>query len=214
MSKYNKIRKIREVEKFVDFLIFAFKKGAGNISPTVKDKRKYKVSLVRSKYQDFIGLGDYHYFVCRVIFMKKIGVYSFFCAQQCIENYLKAYMVFRKSKVKEGHELIKLFKKCRNLANQGSFLKTKRAEIIIKRFDPFYEVPRYPFVRRGTGGGYTMTHPDDVYPLDYFIYRMRKEMPMPSGVWDLLSDGRPYHASMLDKNDELVAYFKLKNINF
>lgn len=216
MAKYNTNLIIGKLEKYIDFWDRAQKMGAGNILPTSQNLN-FDIEISTSKYQDFISFGDYHYFIGRIIFTKGGGVYGFFCAHQCIELYLKAYIIFKRGNLKKLliHDLHKLLEYCRGIAPNKSFLHTKRAELIITRFDPFYELPRYPVSRRGIkGGSYVYLQPDDIYPLDYFIFRIRKEMPLPTGNWDILGDGRPYGAASLAREDPLVEYFKFNNINY
>lgn len=220
MVKYSANQKAHELEKYIDHWGRAQKIGAGNIVST-SFNQNFDLDITNSKYQDFIGSGDYHYFIGRVIFTKGCGIYGFFCAQQCIENYLKAYVIFLKHKLdkklirKYNHDLHGWLSCCRNIASKKSFLQTKRAELIITKFDPFNELPRYPVSRRGIkGGNFAFIQPHDIYPLDYFIFKIRKEMPLPNGTWDILGDGRPYWASSLAKDDPLVQAFKFNNINY
>lgn len=219
MTKYSINQKAHELEKYIDHWGKAQKIGAGNISAT-HINLNFETDIESSKYENFIGSGDYHYFIGRIIFTEGGGIYGFFCAQQCIENYFKAYVIYWVGKLdkslvrKYSHDLHKWLDHCRNIAPKKSFLHTKRVKLIVTKYDPFNELPRYPVSRRGIIGSYAFIRPNDIYPLDYFVFRMRKEMPLPNGVWDILGDGRPFWASGLDKNDPLVQSFKFNNINY
>lgn len=215
---YSTKKEIKSIEKYIDQWEKAKKIGAGNIT-LVSVNQNYPIDLVNSKYQDFVGSADYHYFVGRILFVRGAGIYGFFCAQQCIENYLKAYFIYKGGKItknltKNGHNLEKWLERCNACSPKRSFLRTKRSKLLIEKYDPFNELPRYPVNRRGIQGSYGYIQPHDIFPLDYFVYKIRKEMPLPLGVWDVLKEERPYSAGSLDKNDPLVLTFKESNINF
>lgn len=218
MAKYSKNPKASKLEKYIDHWGKAQKIGAGNISQSTINPN-FKTDFENTKYENFVNSGDYHYFIGRIIFTKGGGIYGFFCAQQCIENYLKAYVKYKTGKLdknlfKYGHDLSKWLNECRKIAPSKSFLHTKRMELIATKYDPFNELPRYPVTRRGVRGGYAYMQPHDIYPLDYFIYRMRIEMPLPKRVWDIIKDERPFGVANLNPNDPLVGVFKFNNINF
>jgi len=52
--------------------------------------------------------------------------------------------------------------------------------------------------------------PDDIYPLDYFVYKMRKTLPYPVNMWDVLKIGNPIPLASY----EAIACLKRDNINF
>lgn len=215
---YSPRQEVKTIEKYIDQWEKAKKIGAGNIT-LVSTNPTYSTDLENSKYQDFIGSADYHYFIGRILFVRGAGIYGFFCAQQCIENYLKAYFIFKGGKLdkkltKNSHDLGKWLDRCKNYSTKGSFLHTRRSRLIVEKYDPFNELPRYPVTRRGIQGSYGYIQPHDIFPLDYFVYKIRKEVPLPSGVWDIFNEERPYSAGSLDKNDPLVLTFKDSNINF
>lgn len=217
MSNKSKNPKASEIERYADnWAKFLTMENVANISKTEK-KKDYKEKRAKVLYNNFISSGDYHYFVARTIFLLGYGVYGFYCAQQSLENYLKAYLTFKKTKYEskhETHDLLNLLNYCIEVAPKKSFLRTRRAQVIVTRFDPFNELPRYPVYKRGPEGGYALVHPIDIYPLDYFIYRIRKEMRMPNGGWDVFKEGKPFDANMIEKDSLVMNIFKQDNINF
>ncbi|MBA3072740.1 MAG: hypothetical protein FP831_04025, partial [Anaerolineae bacterium] len=63
---------------------------------TIVDNKSYAIEIEKTPYHEFIVFADYHYFISRVLFMNSLDLYSFFAGQQCIENYLKAFVRFKK----------------------------------------------------------------------------------------------------------------------
>ena len=63
-------------------------------------------------------------------------------------------------------------------------------------------------------GRYAFLFPDDMGPLDYFIYQMRKAMPYPRNMFDLLKEGAPQSIIEIAENDNFSKIFKRDNINF
>lgn len=212
-------KKIIKIENYIDFL----EKNSRKIGAIIADiqivtKQEFKKAYEICDYQYFMTAGDYHYFVSRILFLTGMGIYAFFSAHQCIENYLKAYLKYtgEKSVLEKRHNLMNLLSLAKKKSTRGSFLRSSRCEIILRKYFPFYEIPRYPVQHsRPKNGHYAFMHPDDIHLLDYFIYEMRKITPLPKGTWNLFEKGIPYEAHLIkDYAPELVKIFKRKNINF
>lgn len=207
----------KSVEEYIDFL--TKNKGSKSSNITLKEFNiSYHSDLQQADYGGFINSGDYCYFVARILFLKGLGIIAFTLAHQAIENYLKAYLKYSVKQIAQGHDLLALLNKCIKIAPTTSFLHSARANTIVCRFDPFYELPRYPVQKhRPKGGSYAYLMPDDIYPLDYFIKKMREEMPLPQGVWDIFKQDLPFGTSLFKGqlgSDELINMFKANNINF
>jgi len=211
-SLHEKQNKITEIEQYVDFLSNV-PDDAANITrnePVPKSIYEQKKKMIGFEY--FILSADSSYFVSRFLFFNGLVEYSFFSGQQCIENYLKAYLKFSNKYPKEDlHDLSELLELCRN-AGKDDFINSARANIIIERFNPFYEIARYQVQRnfRPKGGKYMFLFPDDIYPLDYFVFKMRELLPYPKNMWNVLKEGRPLEIL----NDVAASFFKENNINF
>jgi hypothetical protein len=95
------------------------------------------------------------------------------------------------------------------------FITSTHIEVIIQKFDPFNELARYPVQRtRPEGGKYMYIYPDDIFVLDYFVYRMRETLSVPDNTWDILQEGH-YHLQMcMEEHPEFYSTFKISNINF
>lgn len=212
----DKFEKIKKIENYVDFLSECLSSGMANIS-VKESNQNYEQDRKRIEYQYFISAGDYHYFIARVLFLNMIGEYAFFCGQQCIENYLKAYLKFTNHfPKKDYHDLNVLLSLCRDIDTKNEFINSERVNTIIVRFNSFYELARYPVQKssRPKNGQYAFLFPDDIKPLDYFVYQMRKIMPYPNNMFDLLKKGALQSISEIAKNDNLSEIFKRDNINF
>jgi len=210
-SLHEKQNKITEIEQYIDFLSNV-PDDAANITrnePVPKSIYEQKKKMIGFEY--FILSADSSYFVSRFLFFNGLVEYSFFSGQQCIENYLKAFLKFFKQNPEDLHDLSILLEKCREISNDA-FINSKRASTIIERFKPFYELSRYPIQRkfRPKEGKYAFLLPDDIEPLDYFVLKMREILPYPKGMWDILKMGKPTPLA----SNEAIACFKKDNINF
>lgn len=212
----NNLNKIKKIEEYVDFLSKCLSNGMANIS-VKESNQNYEQDRERIEYQYFISAGDYHYFIARVLFLNMIGEYAFFCGQQCIENYLKAYLKFTNYfPKKDHHDLNILLSLCRKVDTKNEFINSKRVNTIIARFDSFYELARYPVQKssRPKNGQYVFLFPDDIKPLDYFVYQMRKIMPYPNNMFDLLKEGVPQIILENTKDNNFSEIFRRDNIHF
>jgi HEPN domain-containing protein len=210
---------IREIEKHLTFL----KKTADQHSTALNvpqfetlAKQDYKSRVANIDYWHFIQHADQHYFVARILFMHHVVEYSFFCAQQCVENYLKAYLKYHTTIPPDTHDLQTLLDQCRKLSHTLElFITSTHIEIIVQLFNPFNELARYPIQRkRPKDGQYVVTHPTDIFNLDYFVFRMREILSIPTNTWDILRDGLQQLYTCQEEYPEFYALFKADNVNF
>lgn len=134
------------------------------------------------KYYNFTDSGDLHYFVAKQLMIKSVGDYGYYCIQQSIENYLKAYLIFNKYstyKDLKKHDLLKLLELCRKCnSKHPEFITSNYIELICKKFNPFNEFARYPIQgKRPKDGMYIIKYDTDIRILEYFIYKMKEIMP-------------------------------------
>lgn len=176
-------------------------------------KDSYQERFEKVNYYSFIHSADYHYFVSRILFQLSAGSYSLFCAQQCIENYFKSYLLLsgidRNDRVFDKHDLIVLVKKIREVPICHSFFKNPLLMEIVQRFN-FNQWPRYPIPK--SGPRVMVCFSDDVKYLDYFVFRMKEIIPIPEGYIDSIKRPGVFRGS--GSNEFLNALFKLENINF
>jgi HEPN domain-containing protein len=210
---------IHEIEKHLTFL-----KEIADRHPTALNvpefetlaKQDYKSRVAKIDYWNFIQHADQHYFVARILFMHHITEYSFFCAEQCVENYLKAYLRYYNAIPPDTHDLQTLLDQCRSLSHTLElFITSTHIEIIVQLFNPFNELARYPIQRkRPKGGQYFVTYPTDIFNLDYFVYRMREILSIPTNTWDILREGLQQLYDCQQECPDFYSTFKVDNINF
>ena len=180
---------ISTVESYIANLERAAEIGAGNV-PLLEelDEDAYADRVEKTAYWSYIQSADYHYFVSRVLFMNHVIEYSNFSGHQCIETYLKAYLKFRNVIPPNWHSLGKLIGRA-NEVSEDTFIESAELSVIAAKYEPFYELARYPVQRRGPKCGYAFIYPDDIYILDYFVLKMRQIMSIPENTWDLFRNG-------------------------
>jgi HEPN domain-containing protein len=166
----------------------------------------------------YVQHGDYHYFVARTLFMHKVAEYALFAAQQCVENYLKAYLKHCNEIPQKRHRLKDLLEDCKKVTlDKSSFIHSEYIGAIVQKFDPFNEVARYPVQNtRPLNGQYLWGYPWDAYMVDYFVYYMRRTLPsIPENTWDILrAEGHHRLSSCMEEHPAFYATFKTNNINF
>jgi HEPN domain-containing protein len=207
---------VESIESYVDYLRTSKDLGASNVASLKQlDGEQYKEARERVEYWHYLQSADYHYFISRLLFLHHITEYSFFSGHQAIENYLKAYLKWKKELPPNSHNLSMLLQKCRACAPEtDAFIHEDRAPIILAKYEPFYELARYPVQKRRPKGGYAFLIPDDVYVLDYFVLRMRRILSIPDNTWDILKDG---HYALYDCQrlfPDFYGLFFANNINF
>lgn len=158
---------------------------------------------------------DYHYFISRILFLHHILNYSQFSGHQCIENYLKAYLKYKEQIPPNTHDLQKLLRYCRaEEPVADSFINNDNIEIIIAKYEPFYELARYPVQKQHPKDGYAFLIPDDIFILDYFVMRMREILAIPANTWDVLKDGHVNLFQCQQNFPNFYNFFFVDNINF
>jgi HEPN domain-containing protein len=211
--------RIKEIEEYIKFLEQT-EGNAGNM-PVLEKVADFDERVRSAKYWWYIDSADYHYFVARALFLRMVFDYSCFSGHQCIENYLKAYLKFcNRNAPSTDHILPKLLERCRSAAGQTpEFIAGNFIGLIVRRFDPYYEVGRYPVQHiRPRTGTHCSTFPDDIFILDYFVYQMRLILPVPENTWDMFREGKNGgHWQLYDcmtKFPDFYNLLKVDNINF
>ena len=173
--------------------------------------------LDSSSWKLLVSHADNSYYVARTLLSQGVHFYGLFCAQQCVELYLKALLLHANAKVRLTHSLKDLLADARQLQpNQTAFVQSDLAEIICLRFEPFYELPRYP--TRSTSpqsGAWFWFQREDEQTLDYFVHRMRELLVIPPGEWDILSTQGNFFLQLVHQlSPQLDALFVKDNLNF
>lgn len=207
---------VESIESYIDFLKAAKDCGYSNVASLAQlDKSQYDEAVEKAEYWHYLQSADYHYFVSRLLFLHHITEYSFFSGHQAIENYLKAYLKQNKEFPPNTHDLNTLLQKCRACAPENDvFIHEDRVLTILAKYEPFYELARYPVQKRRPKGSYAFLIPDDVYVLDYFVLQMRRILSIPGNTWDILEDG---HISLWECQrlfPDIYSLFFAGNINF
>lgn len=208
---------VSEIEKYILFLDNIRKNDpeASNIS-LIDKNQNFHSDVMKTDYWRYLGKGDYHYFISRILFLHYIGEYSFFSAQQCVENYLKGYLRSLNEKPPNTHDLKKILDVCKTkTSDTSSFIHSEFLDVIVQRFNPFNEIARYPVqIMKTKTDTYGFVFPRDIYVLDYFIYKMREILPLPNNVRDVLKDSLMELEFCKKEFPEFYEKFKENNINF
>ena len=209
--------KIKQIENYIESHIEIIEKHPDSINiSTSSYNENFETQLSKVNFHRFIQNADYHYFVSRILYLKHVYLYSFFSAQQCVECYLKAFLKYYKDPIPKTHDLKKILRKCRNFSiEQDIFINSKYIECIIEKFNPYNQFPRYPVSKFGPKNGQWITyHPIDVWFLDYFVYKMREILPMPSNTWDIFKNGHYDLCGTQRHEPDFYNLFIKDNINF
>jgi hypothetical protein len=185
-----------------------------NFPLTVKNE-KFADSLESTSYWRFIEFADYHYFISRILYKKKVFEYSMFCGNQCIENYLKAYLIFKGVIPDPKHGLLHFLYKCREITSpKNGFIHSKQLFTIVSKYNPFEEYARYPVQHERPGDIFVFNYPNGIYMLDYFVFSMRQIIRTPEGERDIFIDGHQYLDNCRVEYPDFYIEFIDKNINF
>ena len=206
----------KSVEEYIRQLERAGAAGAANL-PVFEDAgQSYAARIASSDWVPFVHQADYHYFVARILFLQHILEYSLFASHQCIENYLKGFLRLRDQPPTGHHRLSHLVGEARRVSlTADSFVRSNYLDTIASKFDPFYEMPRYPVQRTKPKDGYAVFYPADVFVLDYFVLRMREILHLPKPGWDILTDQGSFFLQQCQMNaKEIYDLFFLWNISF
>ena len=193
-------------------------KGGGFPGSAKVTHQEFNKGREKSTYLDFISFGNYHYFVSRILSMSRIYQYALFTGQQCIENYLKSIILYKQKEFPITHNLKTLLEYCKKnySMKEASFIHSEYLRLIIKKYDPFYEISRYPIPKavKVKGESYAYMDGDEQY-LDYFVYKIREIIELPKKGWDIFSEQGHYLLGSCKKmNPEIYSLFLINNINF
>lgn len=164
---------------------------------------------------DFVFSAEHSYALARLLFQLHLTWYAHFCAQQAIENYLKAFLKALGSEPKLTHSLATLLGDCRATPAPSQFLTGVHVEAVILKFDAFNEFARYPVQRnRPEHRGVVSMHPDDMHALDYFVFKIRPDLPQEPGRGSLFTSGH-VHLNYFEKQwPDVYTLITSHNINF
>lgn len=209
---------VEELEKSLNFLIEVEKKNKHANVPQLENlsPADYEIAIKNVDYWRFVQSADQHYFMARVLGLHGIFEYSQFCGYQCIENYLKAYLKYKGIIPKKTHNLSKvLLVECQNIAPASdNFIHSDFIAIIIKMYEPFYELARYPVQQTRPDQGKYVSSSEDIFIIDYFVLKMRQILSIPENTWDILRDGHVNLHRTREYHPEFYSIFFYRNINF
>ncbi|HEX7017536.1 MAG TPA: HEPN domain-containing protein [Patescibacteria group bacterium] len=192
------------------------KKALPYFPPTEKNTLA-RQDHIKATPEDYAAVGDYLYFTARTVFLQSHGVIAFFLAQQAIENYLKGLLKhLGNNKMISDHNLEEILKKVKKMTKEP-FFHSDECLAIIKCFNPFNQLPRYPVhFTRPYNASYGYIYPDTIYFLDHFVKEYRKLYPTPPGKWNLFKEELPFEMAMFKHSidPKLIEIFKDKNVNF
>ena len=210
--------RIQEIQNYILFLEGTEGKAAN--MPVLKEVSDFKDRVKRTEYWRYIHSADYHYFVSRILFLRMIYTYSYFSGFQCIENYLKAFLKYCGVAVPTKHPLGDLLDLCRGVVQpKPDFIHSRYIEVITRRFEPYYQIGRYPVQTiRPKSGTQSFLYPDDIFVLDYFVYQMRRILTIPQNTWDMFRQGKGAGlmelVSCMREFPDFYNLVKWNNINF
>jgi HEPN domain-containing protein len=213
----NQASAIAEAERLLMHALKAYQDGMLNIADTEVDRHRYQTQLASVPWERFVQKADYSYFVARTLLSQNVYLYGLFCAQQCVEAYLKAFLKKFGAPIPQHHRLNDLLIEAQKVCHESaSFFHSPHAEVICRKYDPFYEVARYPAqISRPVGGKYVWVSGMDEQFLDYFVYRMRKLLEMQPGGWDILgSQGHEDLHLVHELRPDFYRLFTTNNLNF
>ncbi|EKS9840561.1 HEPN domain-containing protein [Burkholderia cepacia] len=183
-------------------------------SITEKSKPDYIQAKENASAADYLMFAEEHYAISRLLFHFGQWEYGFYCGQQMIETYLKAYIKEKGEIPKDTHDLRNILETCKALDRTQPFINGEHIEVIVDMFNPFNEFPRYPVFKKGPPGGVGTMYPHNVHTLDYFALKMRELVPTPENRSSLFT-GNHFKLHQL-KNDFPHIYQMItdNNINF
>ena len=206
-----------EVEDLLQATRSAFEEGSLNLSAVEADRHRTDKELATADWRQFAMNADYSYFVARVLLAQEISLYGLFCAHQCVEVYIKALLRSVGAAIPQLHKLVGLLNSARAAVPESTgFVHSAHVETICMRFDPFYEIARYPVqISRPKDGKWLWVSGTDEVFLDYFVHEIRTSLPPRTDPRDLLSDGSHIYLDQVHQDQPwLFELFKKNNLNF
>src|ERR1700704_198417 len=88
----NQARVIEQAEQTLLRALKAYQNSAINLVDTEADRQRYHAQLLAVPWENFVHKADYSYFVARTLLTQHVYLYGLFCAHQCVESYLKAFL--------------------------------------------------------------------------------------------------------------------------
>lgn len=183
--------------------------------PLYEKVKDFDDRIKNMQYWKFVEYADYHYFVSRILFLNKVFAYSMYCANQCIENYLKAYLKMNGIVPRTNHGLIDFRDQCCRVSkNPKEFIHTRKCLTIIKKYQPFEEYSRYPVSHFRPGPIFVYDYPNDIFLLDFFIFSMRLIIPNPTKKNDILLENDHFLNNTREEFPNFFSIFQKDNLNF
>jgi HEPN domain-containing protein len=214
----DKAKRIAEAQRLLAHARVATTKGALNIAEVDNSRTRFKLEMATINWKAFVSSAQYHYFVGRILLSKGVHLYGLFCGHQCIENYLKAYLVsLGKGAPPTIHQLVGLLREARSASSTPPpFVVSGDIETICQKFEPFYELGRYPAqVTRPKDGKYLAIPSVDLHVLDYFVHEMRALLPLDPKDWDIFGTlGHIDLEHVRELHPDFYSIFASGNINF
>jgi HEPN domain-containing protein len=212
----NKENAPEEIERILEFTLRAKKKDPSlNNLMGVEHSLTFESDMKTAGAPDFSSSAEQSYAVARLLLQLRVHWYAYFCAQQTVENYLKAYIKARGMDPRVTHSLRDLLIQCRESQPTSSFVASEHIEAVVLKFDGFNEAPRYLVQRRKPGTrAWVGSFPDDMYILDYFVFCIRKELPAKGSRGSLFTTGHIDLFSFEKTWPGIYALVTDRNINF
>ena len=97
-----------------------------------------------------------------------------------------------------------------------TFFHSTHAKTVCSRYEPFYEIARYPIqISRPVDGKYVWISGVDETILDYFVHRTREQLTLPENGWDILSEQGHIDLQLVrEMHPQFYALFMSGNVNF
>jgi HEPN domain-containing protein len=207
---------IAEAQRLLAHMRSPQARGAINLPETENiDRASYGQHLSAIKWKSFAQRADMHYFVSRVLIRNSVMEYGCFSAHQCVENYLKAFLHFVGASIPKIHSLPELLVHgCRSCSDPASFLFSDDAKTVCDKYNPFYELARYPVQNIRPKDGQYLAFTGEEIILDYFVHCMRGILRLPSKSWDLLgADGHRDLEMCREFHPKFYRAFETDNLN-
>ncbi len=185
-----------------------------NLYPKKSNKLISKIS--RKSFSGYAEKGTDLYFAGRILC--RMGIETFlFLFHQSIENYLKSFLILKKGSIGLfEHDLEKLLKNCTDEASnlESVVLTSKYLDFIVKKYNLFYEISRYPEFKKTGPSVYTLFIPEERSYMDLFILEMRKLLKL-KPLKDENEFGLGFSNRFIISNNSILQKFlKEENMNF
>lgn len=159
----------------------------------------------------FLTGAEEDYFLSRVLILSTIYELGFYHFQQCIEKFLKAYLIQKNKTFGNTHDLDKLRKLC---AEVDTFFEDPDLAEGCNKITPFEVAGRYPSKQVRSYGYIT---PHILFFLDEFVSEMKKRIDhngIAGVIGNILGTGRfsPIDSQGLTEN--MVEIFLRENLYF